>query len=203
MKKIIPFAVFAVCVSSFSAQAETYIGASLGQTKINSVDISGNILGMSGSQSYDADESMVSGSLFAGYNFNSYIGVEVTVGGIDALEEETLTVDRMTYFAVQPKLSLPLTKQFAVFAKAGLAHFSADFTASNSVYGYSGYTTVSTSDTTLMFGLGAEYAFNEHLKVSANWDYLKPELEVLNVAGASLSVEPEFQQLSLGLSYHF
>ncbi|QUJ66165.1 outer membrane beta-barrel protein [Photobacterium sp. GJ3] len=203
MKKTLPLAMLITGIASFSAQAESYLGASLGQSSIKSVEIQGRAFGMSGSQSYDASESMLSGSLFAGYNFNPYLGVEFTVGGMDAIDDAYLSVGDMMYFALQPKLSLPLTDAFSVYAKAGIARFSAEFIANNGAYGYSGYTTVSTSDTTLMAGLGAEYALTEHLRIRASWDYMKPELELIHVADASLSVEPEFQQFSVGLSYHF
>lgn len=188
---------------STAAHAEAYIGGSVGQAKFKNIDFTSDIPGYSGSEKYNLDESSTAASIYAGYNYNSYLALEATLGGFDAIDKELASVGDMTYFAVQPKLSLPITSNFNIFAKAGFAYFSAETIISNSIAGQSGNTTISDSVITGMLGLGAEYAINERIHIRATWDYMRPEFELVKVEGASVTAEPDITAFSVGISYHF
>ena len=43
----------------------------------------------------------------------------------------------------------------------------------------------------------------KNIKLSAEFDYIRPELEVVKIGNETLSVESDITTLSLGLSYHF
>lgn len=200
-KQLIPILLTGLLAAT--AHAEVYLGGSIGQAQFKNIDFSADAPGYSGSQSYDLDESSLAGSIFGGYNFNRYIAVEATLGGFDAIDKDKFSIGDMMYFAVQPKLSLPVTSNFNIFAKAGLAYVNAETIVSNSVVGLAGNTTVSDTVITGMLGLGAEYAINDRVSLRASWDYMRPEFELANVAGASLTAEPDMSIFSVGMSYNF
>lgn len=189
---------------SGAAQAEAYIGFSLGQGKLNEADIDFNTgqFGYAGTEHIDLNEKSLAGSLYAGYNFNDYLGIEVSIGGMDAIDETYASIGEMMYFAVQPKLSLPLTPNFSVYGKAGLAHFSAETILNGNDLGL-GYVTTSDSVITGIVGLGGEFALSQRLKLRAGWEYIRPELELFQYSGASLNSTLDIQMLTLGLNYQF
>ncbi|NGZ15349.1 outer membrane beta-barrel protein [Vibrio aestuarianus] len=188
---------------SVGVHAEGYLGATIGQAKFDNVHFVAEVFGSSQIESFDLDEDSLAGSIYGGYNFNRYIAIEVTLGGLDAVDKELMSVGDMVYLSVQPKVSLPITSNFNIFAKAGLAYFNAETIISNSLVGSSGNTTISDSVVTGMLGLGAEYAFSDHWRVRVTWDYMRPELELAKFSGVSVTVEPEIHIMSVGMSYHF
>jgi opacity protein-like surface antigen len=194
----------AASLFSLSAQAEWYVGGALGQARFDDASVSGKVMGYSTTQELSLeDDKSTTASIFGGYQFNRYIALEGTITGIDALDGSVVTVGDMSYIALQPKFSLPVTDQVSLFAKAGLAYFNAEIKVSNSVAGYSGYSTFSDSDVTGILGLGVEVAATDNWHIRASWDYLRPELDVVNVGYASATVETDINVFSLGVSYHF
>ncbi|CAH8229799.1 outer membrane beta-barrel protein [Vibrio aestuarianus] len=188
---------------SVGVHAEGYLGATIGQAKFDDIDFDAKAFGSSQSTSFDLDEESLVGSIYGGYNFNRYIAIEATLGGIDSIDKKLMSVGDMVYFSIQPKLSLPITSNFSIFAKAGLAYFNAETIISNSFVGSASNTTISDSVVTGMFGLGAEYAFSDHWRVRATWDYMRPELELAKFPGVSVTAEPDIHIMSVGMSYHF
>lgn len=188
---------------SVGAHAEGYLGASIGQAKFDNIDFKTKAFGSSQSEDFDLDEDSLAGSIYGGYSFNRYLAIEVTLGGFDSIDEKSMSVGDMVYLSVQPKVSLPISSNFNIFAKAGLAYFNAETILSNSLVGSSGNTTISDSVVTGMFGLGAEYAFSDHWRVRATWDYIRPELELAKIPGVSVTAEPDIHIMSVGMSYHF
>lgn len=188
---------------SVGVHAEGYLGATIGQAKFDNIDFNAEAFGASQSASFDLDEKSLAGSIYGGYNFNRYIAIEVTLGGFDSIDKKLMSVGDMVYLSVQPKVSLPITSNFNIFAKAGLAYFNAEAIISNSLVGLSGNTTVSDSVVTGMLGLGAEYTFSDHWRVRATWDYMRPELDLVKLPGVSVTAEPDIYIMSVGMSYHF
>ncbi|ADT88560.1 Outer membrane protein [Vibrio furnissii NCTC 11218] len=187
-----------------SAHAEWYVGGALGQARFDDASVSGTVMGYSTTQdlSLEDDKSTIA-SIFGGYQFNRYFALEGSVTGIDALDGSVVTVGDMSYIAIQPKVSLPVTDHVSLFAKAGVAYFNAEIKVSNAVAGYSGYSTFSDSDVTGILGLGVEVAATDNWHIRASWDYLRPELDVVNVGYANASIETDINVFSLGVSYHF
>jgi len=192
---------FAACSA---ANASPYIGASIGQATFDNASGSMDSSLVSGSAPLELqDDSSLAGKLYAGYQFNEYFALEGSLGGYDALDGDLVTVGDMMFFAIQPKVILPVGERFNLFAKAGLSYFNAEFKASNSIVGSTGYTTLSDTAFAGMYGLGAEFALTDNLHLEASWDYMNPELEVVKLADANAKVEAEISVLSLGVSYHF
>ncbi|WP_411062869.1 outer membrane beta-barrel protein [Vibrio rotiferianus] len=179
-----------------SVNAKPYIGASVGQAMFNNSTISTS--GSSYNLELEDDESLV-GKVFGGYQFNQYFALEGAIGGYDALDGSIVTVGDMRFIAIQPKAILPLSDRLSIFAKAGLSYFSAEFTLLSSI----GYTTVSDEAVTGMYGLGAEFAVADNVRLHVEWDYMKPELDVLKVANMKATIDAEINVLSVGMSYHF
>lgn len=192
---------FAACSA---ANANPYIGASIGQATFDNASGSMDSSLVSGSAPLELqDDSSLAGKLYAGYQFNEYFALEGSLGGYDALDGDLVTVGDMKFLAIQPKVILPVGERFSVFAKAGVSYFNAEFKASNSILGSAGYTTLSDTAFAGMYGLGAEFALTDNLHLEASWDYMNPELEVVKLADANAKVEAEISVLSLGVSYHF
>lgn len=192
---------FAACSA---ANANPYVGASIGQASFDKASGSVDSSLVSGSSSLELqDDSSLAGKLYAGYQFNEYFALEGSLGGYDALDGDLVTVGDMKFFAIQPKVIVPVGERFNLFAKAGLSYFNAEFKASNAIVGSTGYTTFSDTALSGMYGLGAEFALTDNLHLEASWDYMKPELEVVKTADANAKVEAEISVLSLGVSYHF
>lgn len=187
-----------------AANAQPYIGASIGHAKFDDANASIDSSAISGSVPLELqDDSSFAGKLYAGYQFNKYLALEGVIGGYDALDGDFVSVGDMTFFAIQPKVILPLGERFNLFAKAGLSYFNAEFKVSNSFMDSAGYTKLSDSVLTGMYGLGAEFSLTDNLRLQASWDYMKPELEVVKLADTTAKVEAEISTLMLGVSYHF
>lgn len=177
--------------------ANPYLGVSVGQAKFKDTYSSYNttLLG-SGSFKLDLeDDDSTAVKLFGGYQFNEYFAIEGAVGGYDALDGTYVSIGDMKFLATQAKGILPIGDRFNLFVKGGLAYFGAEFKTS--------YATVSDEVITGMYGVGAEFAISKSIKLSAELDYIRPELEVVKVGNETLSVESDITTLSLGLSYHF
>jgi len=200
MKLMTPAVLLSAALLSTAAFAQSYVGVSVGQGQLKdaSLDISG--YGNTVTNDLDFDKKRVAGSIYAGYQFNPYFAVEVTAGGIDAINGDTVTVGSMMYFAAAPKVSYPLTNNFSVFGKWGLAHFSAETTLNTGIAG--SYTTED-SYTSGIMSVGAEFALNDFVSLRASWDYLRPELEIGSVNGVSATVETDIHIYSVGLNYKF
>ncbi|EJN6829118.1 hypothetical protein ATY35_12520 [Vibrio cidicii] len=189
---------------SFGAQAEPYLGGSLGMATFKNA--AGNANTSYGSGSVDLDlknDQSVAGSIYGGYQFNSFLAIEGAIGGYDALEDTYVTVGNMHFLSIQPKLSFALTDTFDLYAKAGLAYFSAEFKVSNAFISQPGYSTLSESTVTGMYGLGAELKVSPKFHIRASWDFMQPELDIVKVGAEKLSVESDISVFSLGASYHF
>jgi opacity protein-like surface antigen len=192
-KTILAAALFTACTT---ASANGYLGLSAGQASFDNIQghLSSPIYSTSQSLEISDDDSPAI-KLFGGYEFNQYIAIEGSIGGYDALDGQTVSVGDMKFAAVQAKGMLPIGEQFNLFAKGGFAYFGAEF--KSSLY------TVSDETVTGKFGLGAEYALTPNVRVMAEWEYMKPELDLLKAGSATASIDAEINVLSLGVSYHF
>ncbi|EKA5637978.1 outer membrane beta-barrel protein [Vibrio navarrensis] len=189
---------------SFGAQAEPYLGGSLGMATFKNAAGNANTSYGSGSMDLELeDDQSVAGSIYGGYQFNSFLAIEGAIGGYDALEDTYVTVGNMHFLSIQPKLSFALTDTFDLYAKAGLAYFNAEFKVSNALLNQPGYTTLSDSTVTGMYGLGAELKISPKFHIRASWDFMRPELDVVKVGAEKVTIESDISVFSLGASYHF
>lgn len=174
---------------SFAGQV--YVGINGGQAEFQKAKLS--IPGV-GSGSVELDQSSMAGELLAGYQFNEYISVEVSVGGYDAIDAYDGSVGNMVYFSAQPKLSLPLNDYFSLFGKVGLSHFSATGM-------YQQYE-MTKSDVTLKYTVGGEAMLTDNLRLNLQLDYMSPEFEE-NVEGYNVKLKTDIKTMMVGASYHF
>lgn len=183
--------------ASTVANANPYLGVSVGQAKFKDTYSSydSSVFG-NGSFKLDLeDDSSTAAKVFAGYEFNQYFAIEGSIGGYDALNGSYVSVGDMMFLVTQAKGMLPIGERFNLFVKGGLAYFGAEFKTS--------FATVSDEVVTGMYGVGAEFAISKNVKLSAELDYMRPELEVIKIGTESVSIESDITTLSLGLSYHF
>lgn len=116
----------------------------------------------------NVDRNSFAWSINAGYQFNQYIAVEA---GYMQLPYAKLTQNstsgnvklKTSAITADVKGILPVSQQFDLFAKAGLAFESQSLSSSNA-----GVTTVTTSDNhriAPLFGLGVDYNINQNWSV--------------------------------------
>ncbi|MCG9677445.1 outer membrane beta-barrel protein [Vibrio sp. Isolate24] len=193
-KSILVIALAGICSV---ANANPYLGVAVGQAKFKDTYSSYNTT-LFGNGSYKLDledDDSTAAKLFVGYQFNDYFAIEGSLGGYDAIDGSYVSIGDMAFLATQAKGILPIGDRFNLFVKGGLAYFGAEFKTS--------YATVSDEAITGMYGAGAEFAISKNIKLSAELDYIRPELEVVKIGNETLSVESDITTLSLGLSYHF
>ena len=126
-----------------------------------------------------------------GYHFNPAVAVEV---GYSIFGDSTITGPggsatlSASSFQIAAVGSLPLNPQFDLIGKLGLASNSADIT---STFGISG----STSQSDLMFGLGAQFHVNSQVSVRVQYeDYGKWD---------NSSAPMKATAISFGVAYNF
>ena len=153
MKKILAVALLAstVATPALAADQGFYANADAGQ-----VSFTGN------ATSFPKPHSITLGG---GYHFNQYVGVETgysivgdstidtVIAGVSS-STESLKTKILQVAAVG---TYPINDKFELFGKLGLANDKFDDTYSYSAPGNSYSTTISTSKTNLMFGIGGQY----------------------------------------------
>ena len=111
-----------------------------------------------------------------GYHFNQFVGVEA---GYSVIGDSTITTvgtgltvtetAKASSYGVAAVGTYPINEMFDVFAKVGAATLKGDYTGSAT----NGVTASgSASKTTLMFGVGAQYNFNQHFGVRVQYEDL-------------------------------
>lgn len=135
-----------------------YAGLGIGQSSYNDVD-------------EDSANTRTEGwKVYAGYQFNKYLGVE---GGYVNLNDMTGTKGTVRTnidtdaWALSAVLSYPVTDKISVMGKAGVAYMLADVSTKNG-----SALTVTTGDDGYepTYGLGVKYAVFDNLDLRAEWD---------------------------------
>lgn len=187
MKKIIALSLLALATSAFAQGTGFYVGGSVGQsnTKFKNEDFSlandEDLSPLSPFVSESKDRHNTAWKLFAGYNINQYVGVEAGyadfgtakynytgVNGLDGSGERK--AEQSSWFAAA-KGTLPINEQFNVFGKLGVARnrvkasyafdIGAPFNISDSG---------SSSKTSLLYGVGAQYNFSEQVGIRVEYE---------------------------------
>ncbi|HEY5803808.1 MAG TPA: outer membrane beta-barrel protein [Lysobacter sp.] len=159
--------------AAFGAQAADkgfYAGAGVGQSYVDE----GN---------YDDEDTAF--SLFGGYQFNRYFGLEAGYADFGKLEPRgngaELEASSVYLTAVG---TVPITDKFSVYGKAGFQRWDLD-TAIPSVVGN---TDDSGSDPT--YGVGVQYAFTDHIALRG--EYSRFEIEDTDLDLAQIQVRYDF-----------
>ncbi|MFB9134978.1 OmpA family protein [Vibrio olivae] len=111
---------FGLFILSAQTYADAYIGAKIGKSWLDDACVVGEA----------CDDEDMGGGIFAGYNLNPYIGIEL---GYDYLGEFTtgvsgdgLSDESISAFSLTPKLSYPVLEQLAIYGRAGGAYVDFD-----------------------------------------------------------------------------
>jgi OOP family OmpA-OmpF porin len=154
-----------------------YVGASLGQSKIklDSADFSAAGFGAATTSTDDTDSAY---KLYAGYNFNRVWAIE---GGYADLGEATFSmaapgasgqakVENHSWF-VAGKGTWAVTNQIGVFGKLGLTRNKSELSLTVSpAAAFGGAATGSNTRTNVLWGVGAEYAFNRNVGLRVEYE---------------------------------
>ncbi len=180
-----------------------YVGGSVGYSSIDTLsesDINSTLAAGGITATSSVDDNDIGWKFFGGYNFNQYFGVEVgyvDLGEADANINITAPVAATGNITAEGDGFLfagvaryPIMNNMDVFGKVGGFVWNVDGTASVT----SGGTTVAVNaeddGTSIMFGFGAEYEFNNNVGIRAEWE--RYDVSSDDVDLFSLGVEYDF-----------
>jgi len=180
---ILPAAVLAISAPAAAQQSEAgwYIGGSYGMT---SFDI--DTAGITNPSLDDSDSGF---KIFGGFQFTKHWGAEVgyvdfgkagisgSVLGIPFTSDVGVTA--LTFAGTG---TLPLSENFALLGKVGLANWDAE--VSVSALGLGGST--SDSGTDMFFGVGLRYSFNKNLSVQLEFEQYETDADSVNMTSVGL-----------------
>lgn len=177
---------FAFSASAHAAGA--YIGSNVGSVQ-HKLTIDGD----------STKERKAGFKLYGGYSFNESFGVEagyVHMGKVSDSETDGTDTVSLSYRAramyIAGTATLPLSQEFALFAKAGVTANRGKVTARFN----SDSDSLKRSNTAAMFGFGAEYSFAKNMSVVAEYENFG---KIINEDEGSTKA----QMVSLGLRYKF
>ncbi len=197
--------------AAFAANAEWYVGASGGATKVKDAPSSSEFdadlaaLGLTARSS--VDDTDTGWKLFGGYNFSPNFAVEgsyADLGELSIKSRVTSPVAATVNTSWEAKtwtLSvvgiLPLGYNFDVFGKVGMHYWDADLSATAT----SGASAASASDddngTDLMYGIGADYNFTNNFALRVEWELYQ------NIGDDNSTGESDVDLWSAGVQYSF
>ena len=205
------FAVIALALSSGLAAAQStvakpgfYAGLDLGRSRLglSGGDIDGALANQGIASSTSSDTGHTAFDINAGYRFNRNWGVEAAYTHFGEFNfNSTTATDTLggTYKANALSLAglgyLPLTPNWSVYGKAGLARTSADLDVSSA----SGTTAVSNqshSGTSLLFGAGLQYDISSTYYAKAGWDHF-------NSVGGDMTGKGDINVYTVGAGMRF
>ncbi|MFT5259157.1 MAG: OOP family OmpA-OmpF porin [Cryomorphaceae bacterium] len=167
---LIGLTVLASSAIATNAYAETglYLGASASQAFVNERGL---------------DDDDTGGKVFAGYNFNNYVGIEGSYYDFGEISNgnSELAIDGVSLAVVG---SLPLSARVSLFGKVGAHDWDTEAT------GPIASQLTTDGDTDAFYGIGVNY------KLNSNWD-IRGEVERYEVQDIDMDV------VSLGVSYNF
>jgi OmpA-OmpF porin, OOP family len=159
--------------AAFGAQAADkgfYAGAGVGQVYVDE----GN---------YDDDDTAF--SLFGGYQFNRYFGLEAGYADFGKLEPRGNGADLEASSVYLTAVgTVPITDKFSAYAKAGLQRWDLD-RAIPSLVG-----NADDSGTDATYGVGVQYRFTDH--VALRGEYSRFEIEDTDLDLAQVQVRYDF-----------
>lgn len=188
-KNLIVALLAATFVFSASAHAAgAYVGANVGSAH--------HRLSIDGEASKERKTAL---KLYGGYAFNETFGVEggyARLGKISDSDTDGVNTASLDYRAralyVAATAALPLSQEFSVFAKAGITANHGKVTARVNNFSDS----ISRSNTTAMFGIGAEYSFTKNMSVVAEYENFGKVID-------ENEGNTKAQLVSVGLRYKF
>jgi OmpA-OmpF porin, OOP family len=137
--------------------------------------------------------------LYGGYALTENFGIEAGyahLGKVSDSDTDGFNTASLSYRAralyIAGTATLPLTQEFSVFAKAGVTANNGKVTAR-----FNGVSdSMSRSNTTAMFGIGAEYSFAKNMSVVAEYENFGKVID-------ENEGNTKAQMVSVGLRYKF
>ncbi len=179
-------------VTSSPATAEGFfVSGELGSASFSSANVPGQAVG-----TYPNPGII---SVAGGYRFTPYVGVEVaysvvgdsTVNYLNATTTLKTSVTQITAVG-----TIPVSPQFDLFGKLGLAAITADVSGTGALVGMGASTTTSN----LMFGIGAQFNFGQHFSIPVQYqNFGKAKFTATPAAPSSIGVSA----ISVGFLYNF
>lgn len=174
MKSIAAAITGALFLASSPALAQGfYAGGSIG---LSSMEVDVNAF----------DGTDVGFKVFGGYRFNDYIAVEGFYTDFGEPDDGPLGIDADA-FGIEGVGIIPLSEQFELFGKLGLAAWDADFT------GPGGF---SDDGTDLVLGVGVAYKFSPQISA-------RGELEYYDIQADAGPFDVDTYMFSVGLQFNF
>ena len=137
------------------AQNGFYAGASIGQATIDACD------GFT-----DCDDEDTGWKIFGGWEFNRNVALEaawVDFGEVSGSIGGSAVSVETDGWTLAGKGVLPLTEQFGVFGKFGMIMWDAE--------GSGAASGIDDDGTDLIYGLGAQYLFNDRFVIVGEWEW--------------------------------
>ncbi|MBY0545006.1 MAG: outer membrane beta-barrel protein [Gammaproteobacteria bacterium] len=184
-----------------TAKNGLYLGLQMGESKANYSDNSSGLNSFFSQPTLpnaSIDENSFAGRLYMGYQWNKFIAAELgynylgnvqfnNIFGISGADADL----RQQAADLSAKVMLPITKQFNVFALGGGAYVWAKAWNTSTTADTMGVEVGSSQGTfTPVYGLGADYDFNEHWGVDVSWRRFiaNGDLEQTDLAMAGVAV---------------
>lgn len=190
MTKTLSFALLAsaLLLSSSAHAAGAYVGANIGSVE-HKLTVDG-----------DSDKEHKTGvKLYGGYALTENLGIEAGyahLGKVNNSNTDGVNTASLDYRAralyIAGTAALPLSQEFSVFAKAGVTSNHGKVTAR--LNGLSD--SMSRSNTTGMFGIGAEYSFAKNMSAVAEYENFGKVID-------ENEGNTKAQMVSVGLRYKF
>jgi OOP family OmpA-OmpF porin len=178
------FAAFALVVSSSAVHAQSadkagwYAGLDLGRSRLgmNGSDVDGALANQSIASSTSLDRTDTAFGVNGGYRFNRYFALEGAyerLGSFDySASTGTDTIDgkfKASALSLAAVGFYPLSPQWSLYGKAGLARTDAKLEASSET-GLTPTENTSHTGTGLLIGAGVTYDFDRNFYAKAGWD---------------------------------
>ena len=164
----------ALISSAAQAPAQSFLGASIGQSEIGEEATRELALITSGT----VDGKDTAWKIFGGYMFNRHFGFEsayvrlgdVSYSGVFSSLAVTGGKLEVSGFNVAAIGNLPLNERFSVFGKIGVFFWEAE---ANDTTASIGAFSVADEGSDVSFGVGVGYEFTRNLGVRAEWELFK------------------------------
>lgn len=178
----------AFMLSASAHAAGAYVGANVGSAE-HTLSING-----------DSGKKHKTGiRLYGGYSLTENFGIEAGyahLGKVSTSDTDGFNTASLDYRAralyIAGTAAMPLSPEFSVFAKAGITNNHGKVTAR--LNGFSD--SMSRSNTTAMFGIGAEYGFAKNMSVVAEYENFGKVID-------ENDGNTKAQMISVGLRYKF
>jgi len=180
---ILPAALLAISAPAVAQQSDAgwYMGGSYGMTSFD-IDTAGII-------SPSLDDSDSGFKIFGGFQFSRNWGMEfgyvdfgkAGIGG--SILGIPFTGDvGVTAFTFAGTGTLPLSENFALLGKVGLANWDAKVNVSTGI----GAGSASESGTDMFYGIGARYSFNKNLSVQVEFEQFETDADSASMTSVGL-----------------